>query len=584
MRFSPGGRGNALLALLLFVGLCPSTVAIADTVRVKVNGLADEARANVLAFLEINRLSEREDLSELVIRLQHRKAPGNIQAALKPLGYYAAKVETALAQDGQDWLATYTVTPGERVRLRTVTVQVEGPAGSDPEFASLINAMSPAQGEPLRHDRYESLKNNLLSRALERGYFEAQFQRRSLDIYPELLAADIELVLASGPRYRIGEINIKQDGLHDWIVRRYLAFSSGEYFDASLLLNLQYTLYDSEYYSFVEVSRGAADVETGTVPVDITANAGKRQRYRFAVGYGTDTEVRLGLGWENRRVNKRGHKLRLDTRLSAVKQDITGRYLWPLSAPTRENVVLNLSALQEDLADTRSRRLELGFTQSTIRKNWQRDIYLRLLRETTQESGVTDKETLLLPGVLWLRSKSDKLIHPRKGSRLSAELRGSHSALGSDVDFVQLKLQGRLVLPAGRRGRLLSRADVGATSIGPNSRLPASLRFFAGGDQSVRGFGLNTLGPRDENGEIFGGRYLLSASIEFEQLLTERWGFAVFVDGGNAMQELSESLEVSAGIGLRWLSPVGMLRLDVAKPLSASAESPRLHLSVGAEL
>ncbi|NNF52707.1 MAG: outer membrane protein assembly factor [Gammaproteobacteria bacterium] len=559
-------------------------MASAATVSVALEGVDDETRQNVLTYLEINRLADREDLSELVIRLQHRKASGNIQSALRPLGYYAASVETSLEQDGERWLATYKVTLGERVRFRNVTIGLEGPASEDPEFAALVAALAPASGDALRHDRYEAIKNSLLTRALDRGYFEAQFLRRRLDIFPESLAADIELVFASGPRYRVGNITVEQDALHDWIVRRYLTFSSGDYFDAAKLLDLQYALYDSDYFSFVEVSNGEPDKASSEVTVRVVASAANRQRYRLALGYGTDTEGRVGVGWENRRINRRGHKLRFDSRLSAIKQEVTGRYVWPLSAPTRERIVLNLSTLQEDLADTRSRRVELGVTQSTARRVWERDFYVRLLREATRESGVTSTETLLLPGVLWIRSKTDDLVYPRRGSKLSAEVKGSHSALGSDVDFVQLKLQGKLIFPAGKRARLLSRAEIGATSVGKNSSLPASLRFFAGGDQSVRGFGLNTLGPVDENGDVVGGRFLLSGSIEYEKLITERWGMAAFVDAGNALNELDESLEISAGLGLRWLSPIGMVRLDVARPLNASGESPRLHLTVGAEL
>lgn len=575
---APHWVAGALIWLIL------SATASAATVTVTVDGLDQEARDNALAFLEINRLSERQDLSELVVRLQYRKAEGNIRAALRPLGYYAASVVGKLDKEGENWQARFVVTPGQRVRVRKTVVRVEGPGSADSELNSLVRTLAPSTGEAHRDDRYEALKNGLMERAVERGYFEARYSRRELNIYPEDLAADITLVLESGPRYRVGEIAIEQDALHDWIIRRYLQFSSGDYFDASDLLNLQYALYDSDYFSFVEVSNGVADAQSLTVPVSVKASAGKRQRYRAALGYGTDTEARIGLGWENRRINLRGHKLSLDTRLSKTKQEVTGRYIWPLSAPSRKRVTFDIGGTQEDLADTRSRRLQLGVTHTLARKSWQRDLYVRLLRESTREPDLTSTETLLLPGVLWQRNKKDNLVYPRKGSRFSAELKGSNSAFGSDVDFLQLTLQGKLIYPIRERARLIGRAELGATSVGQISSLPASLRFFAGGDQSVRGFGLNTLGPKDDTGAVIGGRYLLTSSIEFEQLLTEHWGFAVFVDGGNALQDWSESLEFSAGAGLRWLSPVGMLRLDVARPLNAADEGPRLSFSVGADL
>ncbi len=539
---------------------------------------------NVRAYLDIGRLAGRPDNQEIVVRLLHRKAADNIRSALRPLGFYSVTVASDLSRQDGIWRASYSIEPGPRVSFEDVAVELQGPGAADPALVALIEERKPAKGEPLRHDRYEGLKNSLLSLAAERGYFDARFLRNRLAINPEELTADVELLLETGGRYRFGTILVEQDALDAALIQRYLTFSEGQPFDSEKLLDLQYALYDSEYFSFVEVSNGQPDREAGTVPVSLRASAGKRQRYRFSIGYGTDTEARIGLGWENRRVNRRGHKLRFDGRLSSIRHELSTRYLIPLAAPARERLTFNASALEETLADTRSRRIELGVTRSTVRAHWERDLYLRAIREETREAGVSDFETLLLPGVIWLRSKSDNLVYPRRGSRLSAELRGSHTMLGSDLNFLQLELQARLIVPVAKRARLIARSDLGATSIDENDKLPASFRFFAGGDNSVRGFGLNSLGPTDDDGGVIGGRYLFSGSLEFEQLLTERWGYAIFVDAGNAFQDFDAGLEYSAGLGLRWLSPVGMFRLDIAKPLNKSGESPRLHLSVGGEL
>ncbi len=574
---------RVFLVVLAMSFVLPTPVS-ADVVSVTVEGLEGAEKENALTFLEIRRQSERDDLSELVIRLLHRKAPKNIRAALRPFGYYDVKVASELNSNNGNWRARYEVNRGDRVHLRSASIAVRGAGDGDPAFALAIEGAELVPGSGLRHDHYDQLKRTLLGLALERGYFEARFTVQRLAVYPELLAADVELDLDTGPRYRFGTVEVNQDAIDQRYMRRYLAFASGDAFNSSLLLDLQYALYDSEYFSYVEVSSGAPDPEARTVPVTVTAEPSKRQRYRFGIGYGTDTEARVSASWENRRVNRRGHKLLLDTRLSPVKQEVGGRYMLPLSAPVRERLSFTGIISRETLADTRSRRLEMGVVHTAMRRTWERNVYLRALREESRDGVATDVETLLRPGVLWTRSKKDHPIYPRRGSRLSVELSGSHSALGSDVDFVQLRMQARLIRPAGRRSRILARAELGATSIGLNSKLPASLRFFAGGDQSVRGFGLNTLGPRDEDGLVTGGRYLFTSSLEYEHMLNERWGIAVFADAGNALQDFGEDLEYSAGVGLRWRSPVGMIRLDVAQPLSVPDPSPRLHISVGAEL
>ncbi len=574
-------RGLPVLAALLLVLATPAS---ASSVAVSIEGLEGEEKANALIYLEISRLSGRDDLGELVVRLLHRKAPKNLRAALRPFGYYDVQVESELSPAKDGWSARYLVTRGNRVKVRNSSVELVGVGVTDPVFSPFVSRGRLMQGEGLRQDHYDQLKRDLLGVALGHGYFEARFVAQQLAVYPDLLAADIELRLETGPRYAFGSIGIEQRVLDERFVRRYLEFKPGDPFDSARLLDLQYALYDSEYFSYVEANSGEPDRETLSVPVTITAEAGKRQRYRFGIGYGTDTEARVSASWENRRINRRGHKLLLDTRLSPIKQEIGGRYMLPLSVPTRERLSFTGTLSRETLADTRSRRIELGVVHTTLRKNWERSTYLRALRETTSDGLTEDTETLLRPGVIWTRSKADQPIFPRRGSRISAEISGSHSALGSDVDFIQLHLQGRLIRPLGRRSRLLARAEFGGTSIGVNEVLPASLRFFAGGDQSVRGFGLNTLGPVDENGLVIGGRYLVTGSLEFEQMLSERWGIAVFADGGNALQDLGDPLEYSAGAGLRWRSPVGMFRLDVARPLSEPGAGLRLHVGIGAEL
>jgi len=131
--------------------------------------------------------------------------------------------------------------------------------------------------------------------------------------------------------------------------------------------------------------------------------------------------------------------------------------------------------------------------------------------------------------------------------------------------------------------RLLLRGAFGAVDGADVDDLPLSQRFFAGGDNSVRGFDYQTLGPTNEQGQVVGGRFLTVASVELEQLIVRNWGAAVFVDSGNAMNDHGTGLRTAAGVGLRYRSPVGVFRVDVAKAVDGD-ESPRLHLSLGVDL
>ena len=134
--------------------------------------------------------------------------------------------------------------------------------------------------------------------------------------------------------------------------------------------------------------------------------------------------------------------------------------------------------------------------------------------------------------------------------------------------------------------RLLARLQVGALSTEDFSRTPVSMRFFAGGDQSVRGYAYQDIAPKSDTGRPLGGRYLLVGSTEYQYSLSPSWRLAVFIDAGNVTQEREElnSLKIGRGIGLRWISPVGALRLDLAQGLDELLGGFQLHFSMGPEL
>jgi translocation and assembly module TamA len=141
-------------------------------------------------------------------------------------------------------------------------------------------------------------------------------------------------------------------------------------------------------------------------------------------------------------------------------------------------------------------------------------------------------------------------------------------------------------MPAGRQQRLITRLSLGAMVVDDFNQLPPELRFFAGGDRSIRGFDYQQLGTTNAAGLVIGGEYLAVGSIEFERYFLPKWGAAVFVDGGDAFRTGEFDMNIGAGIGVRWRSPVGVVRVDVAKPVSDSVggDSIRFHVTIGPDL
>jgi translocation and assembly module TamA len=190
----------------------------------------------------------------------------------------------------------------------------------------------------------------------------------------------------------------------------------------------------------------------------------------------------------------------------------------------------------------------------------------------------------LQPGASWIRLRADNTIRPDHGDRLFFEVSAASDQLGSDTSFIQTIAESRWIRSLADRSRILARIRAGATWNRDFNELPPSARYFAGGDNSVRGYEFRSQGPVDADGDVVGGDRLLVASIEYEYELREKWSVATFYDAGNAFHAGKLDAVAGFGIGARWQSPLGPIRIDVARPLDGIDRDLRLHISLGPDL
>lgn len=574
--------------LLLLLALA-WPVAGQAAVEVRVAGVEDELRDNVLAFLSLKRYANAQDLDEEKLARLLRRAEREARSALRPFGYYSAEVVASLAEQESGWKAVIAIYPGQPVRLVAAEVELLGP-GRDQPFLTEVVATSPLRvGERLSHADYDRLKSDLQRVAASNGYLDASWSRAELSIDVERLEARALLTLDTGERYRFGETTIEQGFLDPGLVRRYLRYREGDWYDATELLRTQFALDDSSYFSVVEVLPQARDRQARTVPIHINAEKNKRHRYRIGVGYASDTEWRALLGWTNRQLNRRGHRLSVLGRVSSPEKSAEVDYVIPWEDPALEKLSLKLTGglIRRGDVETRGASLQPSLTQ--VRGRWQRVLFANLdytrdtLPDTTEPGGSTavapDRTLLLVPGISFALLPP-RFLGPAAIDRgLLAELLGSASALGSDSNFLRLRVRDDRRFDLGGPWDLLVRGEVGASAVGDFDELPSQYRFFAGGDRSVRGYALNELSPVDDFGNKVGGRHMLVASVELERALPRNFAAAVFIDAGNAFNSWGDRLEYSAGIGVRYRLPFLSVGLDVAQSISESGRSPRVHLN-----
>ena len=562
----------------------PWAPAVAE-IEVRISGVGSEIEENIRASLDVVRHGARDDLSEAAVRRLHGRARRQIRAAMRPFGYYRPRIEPLLEQRNGTWVASFQVDPGEPVLVAAVDVRILGEGSAERRLLEVI-AQSPIEvGRRLRHQEHDRLRSNLQANAAMLGYFDARFEQRRLEVDPDARTANIVLHLETGPRYRFGPVHVEQDIIREELLQRIVTIREGEPYDASRLLETQYRLTDSLFFAGVVVEAGAPDAESLTVPVSIETSPTRRQRIRLGIGYATDTRLRGSLGVDWRRLNDAGHSAGTELRLSQTLSEISGRYRIPIGDPLNERLMFRGDLTQEDLGDLESRRAKLGVSHVTVRGGgWTRTLFLDLLDEHTRipdEPNLDD--TLLIPGIGMEKLIADDILFPMRGYRVRGELRGSQELLGASNDFLRLELEANRVISIGDQWRFFTRSKVGVGLVEGFASLPASQRFFAGGDLSVRGYGFNSLGPTDAEGNVIGGRHLLYASVEAERRVWGRVALAGFVDAGNALDSFSDDLEASVGLGLNVRTPIGTLRISMARSITES-RGARFHLTIRPDL
>lgn len=558
----------------------------ATNVTVEVSGVSGKELENVLLMLSIEQQKNHPVLSEGRIRRLHTLATDEIEQALLPFGYYRVSVDAHLQppQGTQGWLARYHINPGPPVRISELNVNISGEAAQDPAFRELRKTLPLSVGDPLNHALYESWKKDLQRLAEERGYFQAQLTRHSVRVDLDAYKATVDLQLESGPRYRFGPVTFRGEvPLQEDLLHRFIHFSAGDPYSSAKLLQLQDSLNGSDYFQRVEIKADRESVTDLRVPITVQLTMNKRTRYQLGVGYGTDTGARGVIGMERRYVNRRGHRLGADFKLSQIKDSISGRYIIPLENPATDRAVIRSEYHLDRTEDIDSSALLVGAGIETAQGLWHRSYFLNYQREKYDIGLQSGNAKLLMPTFAWSRLSTKDVLITERGSRVDLQIRGASEGIGSNVSVAQGHLRAKLIRSAGD-GRFLLRSELGTSWAPEFERLPPSVRFFAGGDTSVRGYTYKSLGPEDSAGNVIGGKHLVVASAEYEHPLGEKWSAAVFFDAGNAFAEYNGVLEEGVGVGLRRRLPIGWLRIDVAQAITDEDRPWRLHITLGPDL
>ena len=578
----------ALACLVLWLPFAAPLYA-AEPVEIIISGIGGDALKNVQDTLVLpSGMVHEGTVDKIWLDSFALKAGDKVRTALEPFGYYNSLVTVTLEPPGKSYRLIVKVQPGEPVRLTEVTVTVTGPGSWEPDLKRQAAAFPLKSGDVLLHQRYEDTKGSLRLLARDLGYLDADFSRHEIRIARPATTARIDLVLDTGEKYYFGATTVLgAPDYPDSFLRRHITYSPGELFSYPGLGETQRNFTNSERFKEINITPDKGSAEAFRVPVSIQLKLGPRISLRPGIGYGTDTGARFTVRYRDLNMFNLGHEFYSQLYVAEHLQGLVTGYTLPSPTDIRSSTTLQLNLQQEETTtyDSRIAALQLDRNRS-FGTGKLGTTYVKAQHEE-YTVGIQDSNSrLILPGLRFIDDRFDNPVRPGRGFRYALDLHGTHQLLGSDTALVQILAEGSYLVPLPWRLSLHTRVKAGATMLNdPLSDIPPSLRFFTGGDQSVRGYSYRSLGPRDDAGTVVGGKQLLTSSVELERALFKNWGVSVFYDVGNTFNSFANiSMFRGAGVGLHYFTPVGALNLSIARPLGVENPSTHFHFTVGFDL
>ncbi len=577
--FARRWRTCGLAGALLFV----SGIATAASPQLQLTGLS-ETRLITNVGLSVPRIGFSCRASTAQIRRYLEAARENAEEALQAYGHFNAEIRVSIHEREDCRDPALEIDAGPVTTVESVTIELTEAIREIDAVSQFVDAERPSPGDELDQAAYDALRDGILSRVHKAGYLDAEFERRELVVDPSTQSARIALVLEPGSRYRFGEVSIEQSILDPDLAQRLTGVPSGAPYTSRDLLAMNQNLTGTPYFESVAVRPRLDEREDLEVPVEITTYRNPRTSYELRAGYATDVGPRVGGKVTRRYVNKRGHQWSARTELSAIEQRLDSSYTIPRAAdPLRERYDIYARMTREDNNDIVTTAAATGVQWVRESDPWTRSLFTEYLLDRTRygDHPARSDGFAILGGRLGYQGLDDSLF-PTEGVVFDVSLQGAAEPVASATSFLRGRAFAGGYLPVGD-WIFAGRAEAGVIVTDDFDKMPRSLRFFTGGDRSVRGYEYESLSPRDEDGTRTGGKYLLAGSLEaMVPVVGDDWYVAAFVDSGNAYVDPEAELKTGAGVGLRWRSPVGILRVDVAQPLDGSGGLPMLHLGLGA--
>lgn len=578
--------------------LITPSIALSINLQVHIKGLKPDLTNSIRADLTLVEAKSEAKLSVARIKNLYQLANKQITATLEAKGYYHSHIDASLSKqpgatpEEDTWIATFTIDQGVPTKIQSIDIDIKGPGRSNAQLQSLLKTPRLKTGDILIHENYEDTKDELLANLNAKGYLQAELSESVLLVNRATNTAEIKYIVNTGPQYTFGKVTFVDGAYREEFLQRFAPFKTGDPYDLEKLMQFQANLEAVDLFNKVRFDplNDLQDPNNTVVPIQVRLHVKPKNKYTGSIGYGTDSGVRGSLGWLHRRRSTDGHKISTNIFASQTRSNARANYIIPGKQPATDKYIIGALGQIEDFEELYSRKAEISGSQITKRGRLESMYGVWYFTETFRITNLspTLNKKYLLPTAKWIWLDPYSNSYFEYGTRLDFRVRAGAQALLSDNNVAQFELNAKKLIPVTEKSRLALRTSLGAVAGTDFDVLPPSLRFFTGGDDTVRGFAYNSLGPLADPNDpesVTGGRYLFVGSIQGEHKVYEEFSGVIFFDMGNASLSTKIPLAFGAGFGVRYRTPVGSFRLDLAKPLNTVVNKHwRVHLNFGTEL
>ncbi|WP_372882953.1 autotransporter assembly complex family protein [Psychromonas sp.] len=552
-------------------------------VKFDINGVDDsDVEDNIEVFL--NALSQPKDANN---QSYLKQVGTSARQAVTALGYYQMQFKTVVTGEIGKQTVTLDVNLGEPTRITEFNLKLIGEGSSDPDFLKIVKNFPLKENDILNHGKYEDGKSQLKKLAQRNGYFDSKFEKATVEVLSENNKATANIWFNTGIRYQFGDLNISPELPAAKFISALQKFKAGDPYDSRVLSKFNAEANETGYFKNIAIVPEMQKKQGRQIPLLVVANMRPKDSFSAGIGISTDEGIRGKFRWTRPWVNQYGHSLIGNVVASLPKQEASLTYNIPIDEPLYHYYSLQsgYKMVNNNDTDTTQYLFTVG-RHKRLEGGWLRNIFISYDKESGTQGQEDFSSQLIMPGISFSRNRSRGGINATWGDAQQFSLKASHESWLSSSDL--LKVYGRSKFLRTYNGhQFISTTELGAIFTDTIDDVPSSMRFFSGGDQSIRGYGYESIAPEDEDGFLIGGKYLAVQSLEYRLPITQNWKLATFLDAGTVTSDFDESISFGSGIGAVWSSPVGPVRFYLAAPVNNSDQTIdqwTIHFMIGPEL